>query len=409
MTSPTSKLTSFKDAKKIMMKTVKKNKTEFISLEDAENRILAQDIFSKTDIPEFNNAAVDGFGFINSINKKKKFDMVGETKPGKPFLKKVKKNQAIKVFTGAYVIKELTNINTICMEEDAIVDGKTVSINVNNKTGANIRLKGEDVKKGTKIFTIGNKIRTVDLAQLSSIGIKKVKVYKKIKVGIFSTGDELCEIKKKKSKFQIYDSNKLVLCSLFSKIGCDVIDLGIIKDNFKETKKKILIKIKQIDVLVTSGGISTSQTDKIGKFLKENGKISFWRLSIKPGRPFAFGNINKTPFIGLPGNPVAAIVTFFVLVVDYIKRLSGNTENIQNGIFLPCDFELKKKKGRTEWLRGKVINKQDKLFLSKFNSTGSGIISSITQSEGIIQLEENTNKIKKGTFLKFLKFQDFLN
>ena len=202
MTSPTSKLTSFKDAKKIMMKTVKKNKTEFISLEDAENRILAQDIFSKTDIPEFNNAAVDGFGFINSIHKKKKFDMVGETKPGKPFLKKIKKNQAIKVFTGAYVIKELTNINTICMEEDAIVDGKTVSINVNNKTGANIRLKGEDVKKGTKIFTIGNKIRTVDLAQLSSIGIKKVKVYKKIKVGIFSTGDELCEIKKKNLNFK---------------------------------------------------------------------------------------------------------------------------------------------------------------------------------------------------------------
>ena len=409
MKSFNSKLTSFKDAKKIMFNSIKINKTEFINLEKAENRILAQDVFSKSDIPEYDNSAVDGFGFINSKLNKKNLEVIGESKPGKPFLKKIKKNQAIKVYTGAYVIREITNIDTVSMEEDVIYDGKFVTINNKSKTGTNIRVRGEDVKKSKKIFNKGTKIRIVDLAQLSSIGLKKIKVYKKIKVGIFSTGDELCELNKKKSKYQIYDSNKLVLCSLFSKIGCDIVDLGIIKDDSEETNKKILKSLKLIDVLVTSGGVSKSNTDKISKFLKENCKISFWQLSIKPGRPFAFGHINKTPFICLPGNPVATVVTFFVLVVNYINKLSGYVEKSKKDIFLPCDFDLKKKKGRTEWLRGKIIKKKQTLLLSKFNSTGSGIISSISQSDGIIELEEQKHYIAKGTLLKFLKFEDLLN
>ncbi len=409
MNSSYSKLTSFKDAKKIMLNSIKLNKTEFINLEKAENRILAQDIFSNSDIPEYDNSAVDGFGFINSKLIKKNLEVIGESKPGKPFLKKIKKNQAIKVYTGAYIIGEITNIDTISMEEDVVFDGKFVTINNICKTGTNIRVRGEDVKKNKKIFNKGTKIRIVDLAQLSSIGLTKIKVFKKVKVGIFSTGNELCELNKKKSKYQIYDSNKLVLSSLFSKIGCDVIDLGIIKDDSQDTNKKILKSLKLIDVLVTSGGISKSNTDKISEFLKDNCKVSFWQLSIKPGRPFAFGHINKTPLICLPGNPVAAVVTFFVLVVDYINNLSGYAGKSKKAIFLPCDFDLKKKKGRTEWLRGKIIKKKQKLLLSKFNSTGSGIISSISQSEGIIELEEQKHYIVKGTLLKFLKFEDLLN
>ena len=165
------------------------------------------------------------------------------------------------------------------------------------------------------MFKKGYKIRSVDLAQLSSLGVKKLKVYKKIKVGIFSSGNELISVNSSKKKFHIYDSNKLALLSLFNKIGCNTSDLGIIKDNFEETKKTILNSANDYDLIVTSGGISTSEIDQVGKILSLYGKILFWKVAIKPGRPFAFGKIKNTPFIGLPGNPVATVITFFMLVV----------------------------------------------------------------------------------------------
>jgi len=295
------------------------------------------------------------------------------------------------------------------MEENAELKGKVLKNIKKIRTGENIRLKAEDVKKNTKILKIGRKIRSVDLSQLCSIGIKKIKVYKKLKIGVFSTGDELSSSFKNKKKYQIYDSNKLALISLFTKIGCEVVDFGIIKDSFSETKKKITNKLNKVDLIVTSGGVSNSRTDNIGKFFKENGRILFWRISVKPGRPFAFGEINKIPFVGLPGNPVAAIITFFMLVVDYVKKLSGYNENQIISRFLPCDFNLKKKIGRTEWLRGSIIKKKNSYVLKRFPSTGSGIISSITQSEGIIELDEKKGYIKKGSVLKFFRYEDLLN
>ena len=151
-------------------------------------------------------------------------------------------------------------------------------------------------------------------------------VFKKVKVGIFSTGNELQEFDSKKKKYHTFDSNKLILISLFKKLNCDVFDLGIIKDNFIDTKKKILRNSKNFDLLITSGGISSSSIDKVSELLLSNGLINFWKLAIKPGRPIAFGKINKTPFIGLPGNPVAAIITFFMLITQLVEKISGNQE-----------------------------------------------------------------------------------
>ena len=409
MNKSNEKLLSFEKAKEIMFNSITKNKVEIVELQNCEDRILAENIFSKINIPEFSNSAVDGFGFISSNTKLKKLKIVGESKPGKPFLGKINKDQAIKVFTGAYVINEITNVDTVCMEEDVVENKNEIIINGYSKKGSNIRKMGEDVKINRKIFKIGRKIRSVDLSQLSSLGLKKIKVYKKLKVGIFSSGDELCEISKKKKKYQIFDSNKFSLLSLFKKIGCEVVDLGIIRDNFLETERKIIKEIDFLDLIVTSGGVSKSNTDLIGKFLKKKGKILFWRLSVKPGRPFAFGKLKNVPFIGLPGNPVASIITFFMLVINYVNKLSGLTDLPIVERVLPSDFELKKKKGRTEWLRGKIIKKNGSYFLAKFPSTGSGIISSISQSNGIIELEKSSSFIKKGALLKFYRYEDMLN
>lgn len=178
---------------------------------------------------------------------------------------------------------------------------------------------------------------------------------------------------------------------------------------FKIQKKKILNNIPNCDLLISSGGVSDSDTDMIGKVLISHGKINFWKLAIKPGRPFAFGEIKKTPFIGLPGNPVATIVTFLMLVVDYIKVLSGNREFPDRSRYISSGFSMKKKLNRREWIRGSIINKGKKQLLEKYKTTGSGIISSISQSEGIIEVEENVDYIKKGMKLKFLTFEDILS
>ena len=174
-------------------------------------------------------------------------------------------------------------------------------------------------------------------------GLIKVRVYNKPKVGIFSTGDEISELNIKKGKYQIYDVNKFILTSMFKKMGCEVLDLGIIKDNFESTKN-LMLKNHNLDILVTSGGVSKSSTDNVSKLMINYGKLLFWRIKIKPGRPFAFGKIKNTIFIGFPGNPVAVAVTFFMLVTKFIKKLSGNSNFENEPLLIPSNFSMKKRK-----------------------------------------------------------------
>jgi len=384
------------------------NKSEKISIEHCQNRIIAENIYSKYNIPFQDNSAVDGYA-INFCQKKKikTFILVGESKPGKPYNKKLKENEAISIYTGSYIIDK-NKINTVLMLEDCKISKNKITIKKKFRVGQNIRKKGEDLKENQIVFRKGRQIRTVDIAQLLSIGQKKIKVYKQVTVGVLSTGSEINQTKKKQNHL-IFDANKLTLISMLKKIGCNTVDLGIIKDDFQDTKKKILNNIPNCDLLISSGGVSDSDTDMIGKVLISHGKINFWKLAIKPGRPFAFGEIKKTPFIGLPGNPVATIVTFLMLVVDYIKVLSGNREFPDRSRYISSGFSMKKKLNRREWIRGSIINKGKKQLLEKYKTTGSGIISSISQSEGIIEVEENVDYIKKGMKLKFLTFEDILS
>ena len=384
------------------------NKSEKISIEHCQNRIIAENIYSKYNIPFQDNSAVDGYA-INFCQKKKikTFILVGESKPGKPYNKKLKENEAISIYTGSYIIDK-NKINTVLMLEDCKISKNKITIKKSFRVGQNIRKKGEDLKENQIVFQKGRQIRTVDIAQLSSMGQKKINVYKKITVGVLSTGSEINQTKKRQNHL-IFDANKLTLISMLKKLGCNTVDLGIIKDDFQDTKKKILNNLPNCDLLISSGGVSDSDTDMIGKVLISHGKINFWKLAIKPGRPFAFGEIKKTPFIGLPGNPVATIVTFLMLVVDYIKVLSGNREFPDRSRYISSGFSMKKKLNRREWIRGSIINKGKKQFLEKYKTTGSGIISSISQSEGIIEVEENVDYIKKGMKLKFLTFEDILS
>ena len=407
MMNKTPKLTLANDAKKKMKDSINfSNKSEIVEINKAESRILSRDIIAKFNIPEEDNSAVDGYA-LNFKKNNKIFNVVGQSRPSSPYLKTLKNNEAIKIFTGSNILKK-NKINAVVMLEDCKILTDSIKIRKKIKINQNIRKKGEDVQKNKVVFLRGRKIRSVDLAQLSSLGLKKVDVYKKIRVGIFSTGSEINQNLKRKKNY-IFDANKITLISMFKIIGCEAFDLGVIRDNYNETKNKILKNSSKYDLLVSSGGISNSDTDMIGKILSSYGKINFWKLAIKPGRPFAFGEINKTPFIGLPGNPVAAIVTFLMLVVDYVKILSGNRNIKIKKNMISSNFSMTKKPGRREWIRGWITEKNNKQFLEKFNTTGSGIISSISQSDGIIDIDEDVKYIKKGKKLNFIKYEDILN
>jgi molybdopterin molybdotransferase len=387
-------------------------KTEYIEIDSCVGRILAEDVKSKINVPPSDNSAVDGYGFnyLNSL-KNKSLKIIGSSKPGEPFLQKLMPNTTVRVFTGAPLLKNKSscNIDTVIMTEDCIIVGDKVFFKRLLKKGSNIRLKSEDIRKGNIIMSKGIKIRPYDVGYLASVGIKKLKVYKKINVGVFSTGNEIKKEGIKKNDFKIFDSNKLNLLSLLDRIGCHVQDLGIIKDDLNQTHKKLLESTNNCDLIITSGGVAASETDQIIKTINEIGEIFVWKLAIKPGRPIAFGKIKSKFFFGLPGNPVAVLVTFFMIIVDFIYTISGRTKLPIKYNLLESNFNFKKKIGRTEWLRGSIKEYKNKLKVSKFNNEGSGILTSIAKTDGIIELNEKTEFVTKGEMLKFYKYEDFLN
>ena len=407
------KLTDFRTAKMAIMKKARLIvKTEYIEIDSCVGRILAEDVKSKINVPPSDNSAVDGYGFnyLNSL-KNKSLKIIGSSKPGEPFLQKLMPNTTVRVFTGAPLLKNKSscNIDTVIMTEDCIIVGDKVFFKRLLKKGSNIRLKSEDIRKGNIVMSKGIKIRPYDVGYLASVGIKKLKVYKKINVGVFSTGNEIKKEGIKKNDFKIFDSNKLNLLSLLDRIGCHVQDLGIIKDDLNQTHKKLLESTNNCDLIITSGGVAASETDQIIKTINEIGEIFVWKLAIKPGRPIAFGKIKSKFFFGLPGNPVAVLVTFFMIIVDFIYTISGRTKLPIKYNLLESNFNFKKKIGRTEWLRGSIKEYKNKLKVSKFNNEGSGILTSIAKTDGIIELNEKTEFVTKGEMLKFYKYEDFLN
>ena len=411
--SKNEELTSLETARKVISRKAKRiNNIEVISLENSEGRVLAESLISKINIPNYNNAAVDGFAFnFDELKKKNRLlKNIGSSSPGKPFLKKIDSGESIEIFTGSYLISRTKKCpDTVVMRENCQIKDNMLNIIKIPKKGSNIRLMGEDIKKGKVIMKKGEKIRPVDLGFISSIGISKLKVYKKVKVGIFSSGNELSTNNMNKAKYKIFDSNKITLITLLKKLNCEVIDMGIIEDNYKESEKRLNQAANRVDLIITTGGVAGSKSDLIIKAVNSIGELNVWKLAIKPGRPLAFGSIKGKPFFGLPGNPVAVIVTFFMIILNFLQKIQGRNTLPFFYNLIPSNFSFKKKEGRTEWLRGSAKLRKEKIVLEKYKSEGSGILSSISQSDGIIELEDKKKFIRKGDLLKFYKFGDFLN
>ena len=389
---------------RILKSIVSKKDTELVPLKESYGRVLAKDIKSNQDIPNYKNSAMDGYAVcmdITNSNNKYTFRCVGESFAGRPYNKNVKINEAVKVMTGGMVPK---SCNAVVMKELVKnIDDKIV-INANIFKDQNIRFPGEDIKKNATVLLKGRQIDDVDMGILASLGKAKIPVYSKPKIGFFSTGDELVSIDTKIKKSQVYDSNRYLLHGLLQKYPIKIKDFGVVKDKLKSVEKKLALASNECDLLLTTGGVSVGDADFIKNALEKLGKVNFWKIAVKPGRPLAFGKIKKCFFFGLPGNPVSVVVTFNLFVTAAIRKITGQKNNTSLTLTAKLQSEIKKRKGRKEYKRGILTINNDEFFVKSSGAQGSNILSSLKDANCYIELAENIDKIEKGENVKVIPF-----
>lgn len=384
--------------------------TDTIKINEADNRVLAEDIKAPRPIPAHRNAAVDGYAFAYDEYSKDTgttFPVSERVIAGAPLIEKTQENSATRIFTGAVMPADL---DTVVMQEDIILNEQskgetTVTIPPGLKQGANCRQAGEDTAENSIIVEKQTKLTSRHIAAIASAGIDELLVQQKPKVAILSTGNEILSAGDEFHLGKVYDSNRPMLKSLIKSQQAGLTDLGIIKDNPGDIQNAFMEAAKTHDVIITSGGASKGEEDHIITSLQKLGKQHMWQLAIKPGRPMSFGQINDTLFIGLPGNPVAAFICFFLYGIPIINRLSGQEWQSPHKFQVLANFEiLKKKPDRREFLRGTLRTENGITSVDKFNQDGSGIIRSLTTADGLIEIDEATTSVNKGDLVTFIPF-----
>ena len=328
------------------------NQIESIDLTQALDRILRQTIVSPMDIPPQRNAAMDGYAFASSAiidRQAAELEVIGTSWAGKPFLGAAKPNQCIRIFTGA-VVPDFAD--SVIPQEQVSRQNDQITLPENTKPLKNIRAAGSDVKQHELLINAPKKLKAGDLGLLAAAGIAQVQVTRPLNIGFFSTGDELTAVGQALQSGRIYDSNRYLLASLLKEANHRVTDLGIVKDDCRLIEQTLTTTAREFDVLISTGGASVGDADFIKQSLDKCGQVDFWKLAIKPGKPLAFGKINDCLFFGLPGNPVAVLVTFEKFVKPALQQLSGvfPTQTLQ--LLARCETPLRKAPGRQEYQRG---------------------------------------------------------
>ena len=394
-------------AKDLLIKSVvEKDKKTRIHIYKAEERINFKTIKSRLNLPATANSAVDGYGILHRTylkNPKTKFEIVGVSRAGHPFNKKILPHQAIEIYTGA-ILPE--GVDTIIMHEKCKRFDDKVIVNELVKQNQNMRPIGENLIKGEVVVKKGKLLNAADIAQLAASGNNEIDVYNKLKVSIVSTGDELIlSDSNKSSKGQVYDSNKPMLLSLLNHNFLNLNDQGIVKDNRDELAKKFSKALSNSDVVISSGGASDGIEDHTQNAIRDIGaECLIWQLAMKPGKPMAVGRKKNKLIFCLPGNPVAAFVCSKLIVKPILIKLAGGIDFEPLVIKIPSGFNFKKKQGRTEYLRGKIISEENSNFLTVHGRKGAGVISSLTGADGIIEIPLNYENVKVGELLKFYPF-----
>jgi len=395
-------------AKKLISSFIKPIKeTESIKLIDSLNRVLAVNLVSPINVPNYDNSAMDGFGFnISSLKNTKKLKVKDTVLAGKPIKSSVKVGEAIQIMTGGKIPKGVDTV--IPIELVKYVNNEIAFIEM-PKIGANIRKCGEDIKQKDIVLSKGTLLHPAELGLIASLGLSKIKVFKKLKVGFFSTGDEIVKVGGEIKSGQVYNSNHFTIYSMLSRLNIETIDLGLIPDSKIIIKNTLLKAAKQADVIITTGGVSVGEADYMKEVLKEVGQVLFWKLSIKPGRPMAYGKIHKADFFGLPGNPVSAMVTFYQIVQGALKSRMGLKIDDEIPLLkVECVESIFKRPGRTEFQRGVLFQSNEVWKVKTTGKQGSGILSSMSKANCFIVLSANRGAIKAGEIVDIQLMDSFI-
>ncbi len=379
-----------------------------VALEHAHGRILAETITSPRNIPAFNNAAVDGYAFAGgdlAADADTRLAVVMRVAAGHAPQGSLERGQAARIFTGA-VMPE--GADTCVMQEDTTLDGDAVIIPKGLKPGANTRKAGEDVKAGEAMLEPGERLRPQDIAAVASTGTNTVQVFEPLKVALISTGDEIVRPGNLLGDGQVYDSNHHLLRGLLQTVRAEARDYGVIADRRSDVETAVAKAAGECNVILTTGGASRGEADFIVETIQTLGSLHAWQLAVKPGRPLAIGQVGDCVFFGLPGNPVAAFVTFLLYAQPMFARLQGAKWQQPQRYPLPAGFAIPKKKtDRREFWRGWIENTASGPCLRKFDRDGSGLISGLRQATGLIEVPEQASSVAEGDLLGFIPFGEF--
>ncbi|PRD14780.1 molybdopterin molybdotransferase MoeA [Pantoea coffeiphila] len=405
----TSGLISLDDALSNMLSRITPiDESELLPLPQAAGRINASPVISPMAVPPFDNSAMDGYAVrMADVQSGTPLTVAGKAFAGSPFNDDWPAGSCIRIMTGAPIP---AGCEAVVMQEQTEQQGDAVVITAEVSAGQNIRRAGEDIRQGSEVLTAGVRLGAAELPLLASLGIASVQVLRPLRVAIFSTGDELQSPGQPLAAGQIYDTNRFAVHLMLNKLGCEVIDLGIIRDDRDALRAAFHEADARADVVISSGGVSVGEADYTKQMLEELGEVTFWKLAIKPGKPFAFGRLQNSWFCGLPGNPVSAMLTFYQLVQPLLAKLTG-----QSGPALPprqrvrsADV-LKKSPGRLDFQRGLLLrNAQGELEVKSTGHQGSHVFSSWHQANCFIVLERERGTVQPGEWVEIEPFNALL-
>jgi molybdopterin molybdotransferase len=380
---------------------------ERLPIRECLNRVNNEAVKSPRDVPPQPNSAMDGFAIaIASLltGGIAELDEVGTAFAGVPFTEDCGPGQCVRIMTGALIP---AGTDAVIMQEQVEAEEGMIRFEVRPGSGQNIRPRGNDIRRGTTILQQGSRLRAQDIGLAASVGLQSLPVYAPVRVGIFFTGDELVEPGEQLTSGKIYDSNRYTLHGLLESMGCEIIDLGLVGDTLQATREAMLQASKRADLVVTSGGVSVGDEDHVRIAIEQLGELRLWRLGIKPGKPLAYGQINDTAFIGLPGNPVSVFATFCLFVCPVIQIMQGRSWRKPIALPVRADFDWPKPDSRREFLRARLARAEDgETVVQIFPNQDSGVLTSTVWADGFVEIPENVT-VRSGDYVNYLPFTQF--